>query len=507
MVRKWSHSLSIKAKIISSFVIILLLMGILGISGIFSLHKIASNIEFITNVTSPISQKSTELVDNMREISVDLTDMLKNNNMKKVKIQTKEILDKSKKFEIKLSELLEIISSNNINLSTITLYKTQSVFFDNMSLSLLTQQKVLLDFLEVEEMKTYLKEQESKLEKIKKDKTLKLQYYLKTFNEERKDIDKLLITLLNNSTSKMNSKEDMGKTMSQSNDVTIEEMGALLDELFNEDYYLISGITKLQNYILQLQDLVSSSVFQKDTTKLLSMKKQFLKTSKKFRSRLKRLNSRIKSKYERSTYEDIQKKYTRLEKIIIDGDLYGTIISHVMLNEYIQVQRIITNYMGTNNTYSLLGIKEYFTNSAEKFNHKLDNIRKEINSKINLNSFHIVQKTFDTLLEKIKIKTDIFTTYQKYRNSSTQIINLQNNLVLSILKFKVAIKDFSIEAANINHTLQLEVKQSTSLYQNLMISLILLGVFLSFIMIFVLIRTVIQPLKVFQTGLIDFFKY
>ena len=95
---KWFSDLKISKKLISSFIIIALISGVMGAYGIYSL-KVAntSDTELYNNMTVPISELG-ELSTNFQTLRVDIRDMIIAQSSEDIATKAKDIEDNKIKY-------------------------------------------------------------------------------------------------------------------------------------------------------------------------------------------------------------------------------------------------------------------------------------------------------------------------------------------------------------------------------------------------------------------------
>ncbi len=189
------------------------------------------------------------------------------------------------------------------------------------------------------------------------------------FDQQIRDLDTQLLALAAQSETRMSEREDRAKTLVQSSRATVEALGQVLDETFNENYPIVQGAYKLMRYTVLIQEAARSATSNDDDVHLLQVEKQvrqYLATARSLQSRvIARLPAPAKAEFGK-----VRGGFENLEALLLsDEGLLATQRKGVAARSQLRALRLML--AKAQNTYS--EELEKIERSAAQFN---DNARK-----------------------------------------------------------------------------------------------------------------------------------
>ena len=149
---------------------------------------------------------------------------------------------------------------------------------------------------------------------------------LAQFEADRQALDKLVSGVSQRYESNLGDTEDSARTYALTADARVENLVAMMDTTFNVDFVLLRSAYTLRSYLVQLQDTARVFVTNSDTGRLAKAEKSVKKLVKKLRSRLKRMTARVKSSQEKQQIAEVTKGIGKLEKGLLGED--GAFAAH-----------------------------------------------------------------------------------------------------------------------------------------------------------------------------------
>ncbi|GBC60703.1 methyl-accepting chemotaxis protein [Desulfonema ishimotonii] len=253
----------------------------------------------LSNTATPMVQISGRILEEIQSIRIITFKLLELTDEQGISEHEKSIGDFEKNLGQNLNRLSEIIAKANLSFSIESVRPLHQKFF-----------KLTHEIIAAHRQKN------AKEAAIRKG--------FETFERQRKALEILVTDFLGRSQAAINEKEDTGKTLVQSGRATVEDMDSLLSELFSHDYFLMKGTSKLNDYLINLQDIFRAYITEKDAEKLPGMEKDFMSIARLANSRIKKLLRRGKSGQEKQAIREISEKFIILkESVVSEGGLFG----------------------------------------------------------------------------------------------------------------------------------------------------------------------------------------
>ncbi len=158
---------------------------------------------------------------------------------------------------------------------------------------------------------------------------------LDEFESCREVLDETVSAFARQAETTMNESEEQSKILILNGNATPEELGAIIDKTFNENYPLVKGANKLVKYLNQLRDLVGDYQTESDPEALDKIAKTFKSRCKSFQSQQKRLADQAESGELKTTYDQLTTNFEDLEGIVMDPNvgLFATIQQSIAAQE------------------------------------------------------------------------------------------------------------------------------------------------------------------------------
>ena len=116
----------------------------------------------------------------------------------------------------------------------------------------------------------------------------------------KRELEKRIMALAAESETAVNEKEEVGRTLAQSGEATVEGMADLLAELFERDYAMLRGATRLRDYLRRMEGVTRDYLNGTGDQVLAAADGEFRKIAQKFRARLGNIERRARTDGEKA---------------------------------------------------------------------------------------------------------------------------------------------------------------------------------------------------------------
>ncbi len=146
------------------------------------------------------------------------------------------------------------------------------------------------------------------------------QQQLEDFEGQRKQLNEILFNFTRQAETAMNEKEENSRVLILSGDATIQELADMMEEIFNDNYPMVKGATRLTQYLVELQDIARTYLSQEDETELDDLSSVFEKRCRSFQSQQKRLESRARLEELKVTIAELTTAFEELKDMATDDE-------------------------------------------------------------------------------------------------------------------------------------------------------------------------------------------
>ena len=322
--------MKLQRKLILGFIFLSLLIGASGGSGLFFVNKISNAVGIFSDVSSPLVDETTALVENMQKMHIAMLEALAQTDADNDRRHATELTDLDATTQQALGRLTRLSTEGRLDLDLDEAAGWQREFV-----------------AQAREMLASHRTQLTK-ETVAKDR-------LRVFEAQRLKLDALLAEFAGRSETVMSGREDLGKTLVQSGEATVAGLDEILDETFNQSYPMVQNTYKLMRYLMQMQDVSRAYLGEQDIEQLPAIEKRFAKAVKGSHSRLKRLVRRVKTGQDKAGVDKISRTLSELESIVLAEDgLFS--VHRESLQANADAATLKADLTGTSNSYeSALG--------------------------------------------------------------------------------------------------------------------------------------------------------
>ena len=184
------------------------------------------------------------------------------------------------------------------------------------------------------------------------------------FDQQIHDLESLLLSFETQGETRMSEREDRAKTLIQSSRATVDSLGQVLDETFNESYPIIQGVTKLMRYTVLIQEAARGGINIDDDVHLVQVEKQIKQHLATARTLQNRVIARLPAPA-KAEFGKIREGFTNLETLLLsDEGLLATHRKGVRARSQLRALRLML--AKAQNTYS--DELEKIEGSAARFN-------------------------------------------------------------------------------------------------------------------------------------------
>ena len=221
--------LKLQSKLMLAFALVVVLIGVSGGSGLLFVQRIAASVGVYSEVSSPLVQEATVLVDRMKDMQVALVSALHDDDGAAVQFTEQELAAHEAAIEQGFERLQELSAAGDLDLDISEAVATNQEFR--------TQAQRLLESL-----------------RIRIGKQKEAQQQLKKFNSQREELSTLLSEFARRAEAVMGEVEDSSKTSLQYGALDRKSLEATLSEALDSaypqvraSYNLLANLTTLQN--------------------------------------------------------------------------------------------------------------------------------------------------------------------------------------------------------------------------------------------------------------------
>ncbi len=291
------RSMKLATKIFISFTFLVSIIVLTGGGGLLFINKI----HVISDSASPLVNATIALGEKMNKAHIALVQLSGLEKDEQLVEQQKILSGIQREIDENLVQLTAVIDSARFNLDTRLVSTSKDSFFDLIKKAVAAQKQALKKKTEASKSFT-------------------------EFEKQRESLRKLLLNIGNRNEAALNMAEDRGKTLEQSGMASVKDYSALLAEMFSENYPLLQGVNKLQEYIIELQNVANLYLIETKIDQLDKIQNEFEKLGKKINSRLKRMKARAASK---ENEDDIKKAAGEVDQLLaLAASKNGLFASH-----------------------------------------------------------------------------------------------------------------------------------------------------------------------------------
>ena len=291
--------LKIRAKLIFAFLGLSLLIAICGLSGLFFVQRIGSNVTVFADMTSPMLGHTMQLVDNAQRMRTVLLDALNGESADGKSTDRLAGLEAAAHRDI---ENLRQLSNRA-----------------GLTMQVADVERRLEDFVRLLRARLAAHSRE-------KASTARTQGLMEQFTAERRAFDALLTTVAGETEVKMVEAEDRAKIEVQTGAATVEGLGNLISETLTETYPLLQGVNKLLRDVVKLEEATTSYLATVQPDDLGAIAKRAQAIFKTSTAATKRIAGRMRSAEGKKRVADIAQGLDKLEKLML-GDA-GVFAAH-----------------------------------------------------------------------------------------------------------------------------------------------------------------------------------
>lgn len=264
------EKLTIKAKLIYAFVLLVLMVAGAGGSGLFFIYEIKSSVSTLSDISSPLIEVTGSLSNDMLKSNIIVLDILSETDKDQIEVLKLDLTESERMFSKTLEQLSQLLEKGNIRLDIKKVKDTRQKFF-NLSKNAIDEYREMLVLKQTSQEK------------------------INDFDRQRQVFDKDLNGFVEAAQSAIGEKEDEGRKLSMTDEATVGQVSDLLLGMFANDLPVLYRAGALQVFLIQLQDLLKVYIAESKIDKLAVHRETFEKLAKIISSRLKRLKRKLKT--------------------------------------------------------------------------------------------------------------------------------------------------------------------------------------------------------------------
>lgn len=255
------NGLSIKVRLMILLGSLLIVIGLVGGAGIYYIEQLNSDIEHLANVAFPITKKTSQLFNIMKNTQIALASGNHTESIQSLDIMQQQIPQRVSQIQALLVHLNQPIDFTGL--------KDDQVRFDRIARQTLA------------------------IRRQQDEKNQQMQAAIKTFEQQREGLERILLDFVRKSESIMSDMEETSRTAIQSGDATVTTLGTQISTVFNDIYPIVKIAQKLTNLLMQFQNTVRATIDQQNTEQLEGLEKQFTKQATIISDHVKRIGARL----------------------------------------------------------------------------------------------------------------------------------------------------------------------------------------------------------------------
>ncbi len=292
LISNFLNTLTIKSKLIYAFALLVILIVGAGGSGLFFISQIKNNISILSDISSPLSELSGALTNEMLTSNAMVLEALVSTDKDDIKKFKSSLMASERSFNEKLARLTQLLKQGNLSLDIATVAATRKNFLE-LSLTAVKGYIAMLDQASANKLN------------------------LEAFMVERQKFDKDLTRFIEAAQTAIGDAEDKGRTLSMTPDATAKQISDLLMDMFAKDLPVLYRATALQILLIELQDLLKGYLSEHDIARLADHETAFEQLAKKISSRLRRLKRKLKTDAHKKSHAELTKNFEKLKLSVL----------------------------------------------------------------------------------------------------------------------------------------------------------------------------------------------
>ncbi|RJQ53466.1 MAG: HAMP domain-containing protein [Desulfobacteraceae bacterium] len=333
-----SRSMKLATKLIISFSFLVLIIAATGGAGIFFIKKI----QVLSDSVSPLVNVAIAIGEKTNKAHIALAELSGLERDEQIVEQKNALSEIKSGFEENLEQLSAVIKEFDFDVDTGKVEELKGEFFRLSDEALAAQQQGLKKAAETRKS-------------------------LEAFEQQKDAVEEVIDQIGSRNEAELSKIEERGTTLELSGRATGQDHSGLQAEMFGESYPLVLGASKLQGYLVRLQEVTKSYLAETDKEKLAGIQEEFEKAAKSIDNRIKRLGARAASIVNQNAIDKLTKS---------TGHLKGLAVSESGLFA-IHRQKLDADVHLARTQESLKAVSADFEKTIEKIYETADRIKKE----------------------------------------------------------------------------------------------------------------------------------
>lgn len=256
---------SLLRRLLASFLGLSFVLSLSGAAGLFFIDRINAAFHDLSQIASPMEEASLEMIAAEKDMILSIREMINDNTghlAAEFDARIDEFADASTTAAERLASLAQ---SGGIELDTDALIGREAVIVEKARTMRLRHQERL--------------QTEATAERI-----------LAEFHESAAQIEDVLGALINESEQTMVLAEDRSRTLIQAGDATTQDLGAFIEEIFNQSYPVVKLSQVLKQFTTDLEQTARRHTETTDIDSLSAISKQFASSFRRATSMARRMS-------------------------------------------------------------------------------------------------------------------------------------------------------------------------------------------------------------------------
>ncbi|ACA87089.1 methyl-accepting chemotaxis protein [Shewanella woodyi] len=240
---------TIRSKLISGIVLLLVLLSITAGTGLFYVFKLDLSIKTLSEDVTPTIENTDDMIASLWERGKVANEIMASESMEEIELLHEQFPPLNQVFDESYEALKNLLDSDEVKIVSMAVSANESLIKN-------TELMYNAHFAELEE--------EEKAKRLLDD-----------FDNIGGQLITALDEFATENEAEMAKAEDRGDYLANQANATARDVNDILGELFERDYPVVEAALKLQRYIIEMQDTAGEYLAEEDAANLTEIRKNF----------------------------------------------------------------------------------------------------------------------------------------------------------------------------------------------------------------------------------------
>ena len=263
----WFRNLKLRNKLGLGFLALVVLIATSGASGLYYVNRIERAVGDFADLASPLFDRATDLENDIQAVQIATLSALADPTAANARNAVSIITAKAARIAEDVANLQKVSDAGSLGLDLAAVRSGQAKFLE-------------------------IARQMMEALAARAERRAATHEALTAFESQAIALNKKLDQVAAKGEAAMTEREDGGRTLIQSGNATIKDLGAMLEKTFGETYPVLQSTYRLQGYVTELLQHTGAFEAETQADKLPDIEKEFANSMKQAQNRLKKLLSR-----------------------------------------------------------------------------------------------------------------------------------------------------------------------------------------------------------------------